>query len=388
MTYHMLPARPLGIYTGFDKLDDPLTKEIIKRQGDTSTESLKAYGKIAGSMAASGACAATGAGAGFVAICGFIGGYIGALLGAAVPVAKGYSTEDLANDIWGDTVPLIGRAQKGILAVHAYLTMRDAAISDIVMGFPNWTGAQDWADAWLSQHGLPSAPVDPRWAPIQERTTRHQLLLASPMFPDGTWGYAKSAGYASSQLEWELLVNGPGKYGPVAKLGDPIDWGLVGFDENAAHWKDFADAKKSCTYYATPVSCADMASGKYTLQANDHWPNYNAPCAGLGALSVRTTNPFVVVSPFVFDCSSGDPNTYLVRAAPSSAPSVRAASLIASLRAQVGDMQSAAEKASLQQFVNAAVKVIKAENAAAASGALTKAAVGAGIIAALWWLFL
>lgn len=242
MSYSM---QSVGAYTGYDELDNPLTQKIIEKNGAIDSASLEEYGQIAGSMGATAACAAFGVTAPMAAGCGILGGILGGMIAKAVPVAKGADLTVAIIDTWNNySRPYALSAQKGILAVRAYLTMRDTFITDAVHASPQMT--RSLADAFLTKNGCPPAPVHPRWTPnaVRAQTGAEFEAFVIPASPSkyytdqlGHGGYISPL-YEARQAQkilgidpkWYLLLTYGGA-APIASMGDAIDWGLVGWDE-------------------------------------------------------------------------------------------------------------------------------------------------------------
>ena len=227
----------LGAYTGYDKYtDNALTKEIISRRGAVDEESLKAYGKVGGTIAGAGLCAATGVGTAVAVGCGVIGGIIGEWIASKIPVAHGSSMPDLVADTINSVVkPKAKKSAKAILSVRSYLTMRDLAITKGLA-----------TDASLTAAGCPPAPVDKRWLPNAQRFSRAKsnysdVLVKLSQSP--TWqkecAAAKSIGAVNAKFtcqDYLYAVYYDGYIGPVAPASDPIDWYAVGRDEIAFNY--------------------------------------------------------------------------------------------------------------------------------------------------------
>jgi hypothetical protein len=220
----------LGAYSGMDKLNNPLTKEIVARKGATDSESLEAYGKIGGAAGGAGACVALGVTAPVAGGCAILGGIIGGWIGKNIPVAKGSTMEDLVSETWNDfTAPRAKRAAKAILAVKSYLTLRDLAIT------------QGASDAALTEAGLPPAPIYSIWAPSASRYAAAKAYDSYEVTKTALdeCAVAKSLGIVSDKLtckDYVWLTYFNGNFGPIGKPGDPIDWFAVGRSENAASW--------------------------------------------------------------------------------------------------------------------------------------------------------
>jgi len=236
----------LGAYTGYDKIkDNALAKEIIGRRGAVDEESLKAYGKVGGTIAGAGLCAATGVGATVAVGCGIIGGIIGEWIASKIPVAHGSTMEDLVGDTINNFIkPKAKLSANGMYAVRAYLTMRDLAITKGLA-----------TDASLTAAGIPPAPVDPRWAPNAQRYSRAKsnysdvlVQLAQSSAWQKECKAAKNIKAVNSKFscqDYLYAVYYEGYIGPVAAPGEPIDWYAVGRDEIAFYWK-VLKYKKDC----------------------------------------------------------------------------------------------------------------------------------------------
>jgi hypothetical protein len=224
VTLEWLPASGtwLSGYTGLDQYQNPLTEEIIKRDGALDKESLKAYGKIGGTLAGAGACTALGVTAPVAGGCGYIGGLIGEYLASLVPYAAGSTPADLETENWKQYAkPYLQIVQKTTLAGISYLTLRDALITQSA-------APKEWADKWLTDHGLPGAPLQERWLPRADRWSLHSKWLTGLITPadfDGVCGGAKDAGIGMPCRDWYFLTRGGCP--PVSKPGDMIDWGLL-----------------------------------------------------------------------------------------------------------------------------------------------------------------
>ncbi len=238
-------------YTGQNVSSDPLVKEIIARNGDTSQESLKAYGGIAGTAAASAACVATGAGAAVVALCAYLGGVIGTLIGSIIPIASGSTLEDVVVDTWNNyQKPLAQKARLRNLAAKSYLVMRDQAIDEaafiFVLANPGSTvdDGRAFAAKWLNDRifglgyplgipvqwqpgAIPAHPSgDPDRAQKNYENYQHAVAIAegreSPR--DQEESIAKSKG---------LLPAYEFPTGPALSPDSPFSWDAIGYDEAA-----------------------------------------------------------------------------------------------------------------------------------------------------------
>jgi hypothetical protein len=227
----------LGAYTGYDKLEDnELVKEIISRRGAVDEESLKAYGKVGGTVAGAALCAATGVGAAVAVGCGIVGGIIGEWVASKIPVAHGSTMEDLVSDTINKMIkPRAKKSTAAILSVKAYLTMRDLAITKGLA-----------TDASLTAAGCPPAPVDKRWAPNAQRYSRAKSNYSDVLVKlaqSSAWkkecAAAKNIKVVNSKFtcqDYLYAVYYDGYLGPVAPASDPIDWYAVGRDEVAFHF--------------------------------------------------------------------------------------------------------------------------------------------------------
>ena len=149
MSYH---------YTGMGatySADDPLSKEIIARKGDTSEASLAAYGKIAGAMGGAGVCVAFGAAAAAPA-CGIIGGLVVGWIASQIPVAKGSDITNAVVELWKTWQgPNLKWSTRAMLGVKAYYVMRDTAIDQAIAA--GATAA--WAEEYLNKSGMTLEPT-------------------------------------------------------------------------------------------------------------------------------------------------------------------------------------------------------------------------------------
>jgi len=272
----------VGAYTGYDKLENnALTKEVIARRGAIDEESLKAYGKVGGTIAGAGLCAAAGPA---VAVgCGIIGGIIGEWIGSKIPVAHGSTMEDLVVDTMSSVGAKAKVSARAIYSVRAYLTMRDLAITKGLA-----------SDASLTAAGCPPAPVNSRWAPRQvrylESKESYDAAGEQTLTPTSIkeCGAAKNIGVVNSKFtctDYNYAVYYNGYIGPVAAPGEPIDWSAVGQDEIA--FQKFK-LKKDCEYFirgaptnepqlSCPTNAPTTLAKAYMdkLNATVKWPKGN-----------------------------------------------------------------------------------------------------------------
>lgn len=270
----------VGAYTGYDKIkENELAKEIIARRGAIDEESLKAYGKVGGTIAGAGLCA--GAGPAASVGCGIIGGIIGEWIGSKIPVAHGSTMEDLVVDTMSSVSNKGKVSARAIYSVRAYLTMRDLAITKGLA-----------TDASLTAAGCPPAPVNARWKPSSKRHLSAQSSYADALIQLGqssAWkkecDAAKSIGVVNSKFtcqDYLYAVYYNGWIGPVAAAGEPIDWSAVGQDEYAFQK---IKLKKDCEYFIhgaptneTSLTCPTNApttlAQLYTTKLNQtvKWP--------------------------------------------------------------------------------------------------------------------
>lgn len=211
----------------------PLEKEVIKRKGATDESSFKAYGQVTGTIGGAALCVATGVGAAVAVGCGvlggIIGGIIGGVLGKQIKILTGKTDEEKIASYWNSAVGEAKEAGRGILAVKAYLTMRDYALS---LGY---------SEAELVKSGLPPAPVSSRWKPSAARWEQAkqnyayvQQAAAKGGQKSNDCSIAKSLGITSDELscaDFLYMTFWRGARGPVAAPSDPIDWYAVGRDE-------------------------------------------------------------------------------------------------------------------------------------------------------------
>ncbi len=238
-------------YTGQSASSDQLVQEIIARNGDTSRESLKAYGGIAGTLVASGACVATGVGTAVVALCAYLGGVLGTLIGSAIPIASGSTLEDVVVDTWNNyQKPLAQAAHWRQLAAKSYLVLRDAAIDEAAFYYVlAGTGAtaddgRAFAAKWLNDRlwglgytlGIPiqwqpgATPAHPSGDPDRAQRDydnyQHAVAVSEGREPprDQEESIAKSKG---------LLPAYEFPTGPVLSPDSPFSWNAIGYDEAA-----------------------------------------------------------------------------------------------------------------------------------------------------------
>lgn len=213
------------------KADDPLSKAIVAKKGDTSPEAFKEYAKIAATMGATGACVAFSAGAASP-LCGIIAGTVIGWIADKVPIAAGSDIYDVVADTWKNTTgPHLKWAQQAMLSVKAYYVMRDEAISEAMAA----GATAKWAEDYLDGYGLTTEPVKGRWAPMKERYLHPLVCSAEPCTP------VKSVPGVDSMLQKECAAAGMdcrtylmltyGPWPPVASKDESIDWGLIGWDE-------------------------------------------------------------------------------------------------------------------------------------------------------------
>lgn len=244
-----------GQYTGYDQMGDAVTKEIVKRGGSTDSGSMKAYGTAAGAAGGAALCTAYGGGA-VAPLCAKIGGAIVGLIAGHIGTAATMGAAWTLADDWNALRPTIQEAQRGVMAVRSYLTMRDHLITQAASVAGTDRG---WADAWLIQRGVVGAPIRPAWRPRDEYWQAFKAFMIWAENPKGypphygrtdlptmsycsstglgpgknvPWGYksptanavAKQIGISCSELL--ALIFYPG--GPMSAPGDPINWGMVG----------------------------------------------------------------------------------------------------------------------------------------------------------------
>lgn len=216
------------------KADDPLSKAIIAKKGDTSPEAFKEYAKVIAAMGATAACAAFSGGAAAAAspLCGVVASVVIGWAADKIPVAKGSTMYDVVAETWKSWIgPNLKWAQEAMLAVKAYYVMRDEAISAAVAA-----GAKpQWAEDYLNAHELTVEPIKGVWAPMKERYTHPLVCAAEPCAPikdvpgvnSNTLKECAAAGMDCRT--YLMLTYGP--WPPVAGKDEAVDWGLVGWDE-------------------------------------------------------------------------------------------------------------------------------------------------------------
>lgn len=267
---------PVVEWLGEYKADDALSKEIIARKGDTSEESLKAYGQAAGAMGGGAACLAFGVSAPVAGGCAILGGLIGGVIASMVPVAKGSDLQDAVVDTWKSwTAPNLKWSQRALLAVKAYYVMREEAVDAAVAA----GATASWAEGYLVQHGLTKEPTPGRWAPRPERYNHPLVCTAEPcasvqaVVSDSDWkecGAAKSVGINLECRTYLQLTYGP--WPPVAGKNDEVDWGLVGWDEIAVE-RDMKQKYKTtgCNMNANgtmiPITCPSVKPSAWARES-------------------------------------------------------------------------------------------------------------------------
>lgn len=213
----------------------PLEKEMVKRHGGTTEADFKAYGTVAGSIGGGIAggllCAPSVVGAAFCAgagsiIGGIIGGEIGTIVGEQYKILVGKSDEEALADAWNNAVEEAKKAARGVLAVKAYLTMRDYAL---YLGY---------TEADLVKKGLPAAPIRTRWKPSAARYAQAQKNYAYVQNGGGQksndCSIKKDIGIPDSKIscpDFIYMTFWRGSRGPVSPPSASIDWYAVGRDE-------------------------------------------------------------------------------------------------------------------------------------------------------------
>lgn len=215
----------------------PLEKEMISRKGGTSEDDFKAYGTVAGTIGGASLCIALVVSAPLVVGCGVLGGIIGGIIGGVIgkqwQILFGKKTDEEQLAVyWNKAVNQGKKSGKGILAVKAYLTMRDYAMS------------RGYSDEWLTKKGFPPAPVIGRWKPSQARYDAAkqnfafcEQAVAKGGIKSNDCSVAKGLGivdanFSCAEFLWFTFFNG--SLGPVSSPSEPIDWYAVGRDEAAA----------------------------------------------------------------------------------------------------------------------------------------------------------
>jgi hypothetical protein len=238
----------------------PMGKQIIARGGSTDSSSMQVYAQTAGAIGGAAICAASGAGAVAASICAQVGGAIVKVIAGNIgtPATSG-NAYGLFN-LWKDAmVPQARIAQEGSMAVRAYLTMRDQLIDELAQQLRPLQSVESgraWADARLSQLGLPPAPVLPQWAPRDDLWQAYKdnqvwsknplgdpptwkSSLTTPLFPTKNYcTYGEIWGYQSPSINQlrdkvglscsDLLLLWLYPMGAPAPPGEPINWAMVG----------------------------------------------------------------------------------------------------------------------------------------------------------------
>lgn len=213
------------------KADDALSKAIIAKKGDTSPEAFKEYTKVVAAMGATAACAAFGASAASP-FCGVVAGVVIGWIVDKIPVAKGSDMYDAVAQTWKSwTGPNLKWAQEAMLSVKTYYVMRDEAIKEAeALG-----KTKQWAEQYLANHGLEREPTPGRWAPISARYLHPLACTSDPCLPvkdipgiDSS--YLKECAAAGMDCRTYLMLT-YGPWPPIAGKNEPVDWGLIAWDE-------------------------------------------------------------------------------------------------------------------------------------------------------------
>lgn len=211
----------LGEYKG----SDALTKKVVERKGAVDSDSLKAYGAVMGGMSGAAVCAAFVVTAPLAVGCAVLGSIIGGALASLIPIASGSTIDDVVVDTWNaNAKPYLDTGPNGIMAIKAYLIMRDKFIFD--------TGAPaGMVDAFLTSQGLPGAPVRQRWAPIPKRSLAFEAFVVNKL-PDGFGPECVAAKKLLNGITCrDYLLLRDMRAPPISAASDPIDWGLVAWDQ-------------------------------------------------------------------------------------------------------------------------------------------------------------
>lgn len=153
-------------YMALNKGTDEITKGLLAEKGG-SGGAVQAYAIQAGTQAGGALCSPYGAVAS--SLCSKVGGVIGGVIaGMFSSVPEEWQTPEIWNKY---TVPAIRAGQQGIATIRAYLTARDQLLDDVADALSKVQSRETsyaWANQWLIDHGLPAAPIDPRWEPRQD----------------------------------------------------------------------------------------------------------------------------------------------------------------------------------------------------------------------------
>lgn len=299
MTYHFgskSTGGGLGAYTGYNT--GPLGKELVARNGATDSSSLKAYASISAGAGGAALCTAYG-GAAVAPLCAqaasAIADVIIGSIGQPTTTSKSYT---LVHE-WNERIlPQIRAATEGQLAIRGYLAMRDQAIDDAAK-----TGVTSaWADKWLTDKGIPGAPILAQWAPRQDLYEAYKsiaiwaqnpinyaphLRSISWLPPKGSTNFCStnaisrhqdgpSAQLVAGQIGMscpEFLTTFYYPFGPMAAPGEPINWGMVGAWQVVAR---FLKAPAGKTGYYWP----DVCIGIPMLNVSPHASGNISVCKG------------------------------------------------------------------------------------------------------------
>ncbi len=297
MTYHFIGAPGIGEYTGYNT--GPVGAEIVRRGGATDSSSLKAYAAAGAGAGGAALCTAYGAAAAAPLCASIASTVVGTLLSVGKATA-GPGCYSIAHYWNNNALPRVRAAAEGQLAIRSYLAMRDQAIDEAAKAGAD----KKWADKWLSEHGIPGAPIIPEWSPRQDLYETYKAMAIWSEHPVGADPVAKAQGYthgsginrcATNYLSGQscgpsaqsvadqlgrkcpefLLTAYHYPFGSPAAPGEPINWAMVGAYQAVQTLP--GQAKSGQWWPDVCLPMPNMFAGQGSRPINSTTPGYSAP---------------------------------------------------------------------------------------------------------------